>query len=135
VAKLSVFPRLFKMTVFSRWYDEKDAFARRHEFHFRASRRGSIRTVRETLARRGIRYFQHAIYRWHHQWIPEHKIRFNFETEEQAVAVDRAIKVYIRSMRYRGKQWMATKLPPRVIPYGKRNRRTKTRKGKRAKGR
>lgn len=132
---MSVFPRLYRMVVASKGYDANEGFAREHEFYFTASRRGSPHAVRRTLARRGIRYFQQAIYRRHHQWIPLHKIRLNFEQEEQAKAADRAIQVYIRSMRYRGKQTMATKLPPREIPYAKKSRGTKTRKRKRAKGR
>jgi hypothetical protein len=132
---LTVYPRIFRMTAFNKSYDAKEGFARTYEMTFTTSRKGSIKTVRDTLARRGTRYFQQAIYRWHHAWLPSHKIRFGFLEEEQAEAVDRAIKVYIRSTRYRGKQYMATKLPPREISYARKSRRAKTRKGKRGKGR
>lgn len=132
---MSVFPHLYRMIIESRRYDVKEGFARTDEMYLTTSRKGSPRSVRRALARRGIQYFQQSIYRRHHQWIPLHKIRVNFEAEEQAEAVDRAIKVYVRSLRYRGKQHSATALPPRVIPYAKKSRRTKTRKGKRAKGR
>jgi hypothetical protein len=132
---LSVFPHLFRMTTYYKGYDANDAFAREHEFHFTTSRRGSPSTIRRTLARRGVRYFQHSIYRRYHRWIPLHKIRVSFETEEQAKAVDRAIQVYIREIRYHGKQYMASKLPPTEIPYAKKSRRSRTGKRKRAKAR
>jgi transposase-like protein len=123
-------PRLYRMVVASKWYDAEDEFEREHEFYFVTRRKGSIRTVRDTLKRRGIRYFQQAIYRWHHQWIPEHKIRFNYVTEEQAEAVDRAIRIYRRSVRFRGKEYLATRLPATEISYAKKNRRAKARRRK-----
>jgi hypothetical protein len=133
---LSVFPAyVYRMTVFSRRYDAREGFARTHEFYFVTRRRGSRRTVRRTLARKGIPYFQQAVYRWHRQWIPAHKIRVSFETEEQTEAVDRKIRIYPTNARYCGKQYAVTRLPPREIAYARRSRRTKTRKGKCAKGR
>jgi hypothetical protein len=132
---LSVFPHLFRMNIASRWYDAKEAFARTYEMEFTTSRKGSPHSVRRTLARRGIPYFQQEIYRRHRVWIPLRQIRVSYEREELAEANDRAIEVLARSMRYRGKQWAATKLPRKVIPYAKKRRRAKTRKGKRAKGR
>jgi hypothetical protein len=137
---LSVFPRLYRprlyrMLVAAKGYDAEEGFAREQEFYFMASLRGSPRTVRRTLARRGIAYFQTTVYRKFRIWPRRSQIRISFENEEQAEAVDRAIKVYIRSLRYRGKQWMVTKLPPREIPYARKSRRAKTRKRKRAKAR
>jgi hypothetical protein len=132
---VSVFPRLYRMVVANKSYDAKEGFAREYEFYFTTSRRGSPHTVRRTLARRGIQDFQQAIYRWHRRWIPLHKIRVNFETEEEGEKVERAIKVYVRSVRYRGKQYKVTKLPPREIPYARKSRRAKARKRKRAKAR
>jgi hypothetical protein len=127
--------RLYHMTIATAWYDRRVEFQREYEQHFESSRRGSPRRIRRALARRCIPIIQRDIYRTHHVWIPLRRIRVNFEREEQAAAVERFIKVYTRSMRYRGKQWKATALPPKVITYAKKNRRAKTRKRKRAKNR
>jgi uncharacterized protein with PIN domain len=124
-------PLLYRMVVANKSYDAEEGFAREHEMYFTTSRRASPHTVRRTLARRGAQYFQQRIFRLHRQWIPMHRIRISFETEEQAEAVDRAIKVYGRTIRHCGKLHSATALPPREIPYAKRSRRAKTRKGKR----
>jgi hypothetical protein len=123
------------MTVSSKWYDDKEGFARTYELHYTTSRRASPSTVRRTLAHRGIPDFQQTIYRKYHVRIPPGRIRVSFEREELAEAEKRIIAVLGRTVRYHGKQYMATALPPRVIPYGKKNRRAKTRKGKRVKGR
>jgi len=127
--------RLYRMHIATVWYDQRAEFQREYESHFEASRLGSPRRIRRALARRGIAQFQRDIYRTHRVWLPLRKLRVSFEREEQAAAVDRFIKVYTRSMRYRGKNWSATALPPKVITYAKKGRRAKTRKRKRAKNR
>jgi len=132
---MSVFPRLYRMTIATAWYDRRVEFQREYESHFESSRRGPPTRIRRALARRGVAQFQRDIYRTHRVWIPLRRIRVSYEREEQAAAVEKVIKVYTRSMRYRGKQWKATTLPPKVITYAKKNRRAKTRKRKRAKGR
>jgi hypothetical protein len=136
---LSVFPRLYRlyrMTIATSWYDRNAEFQREYEMHFRSPGRGSIRSNRRALARRGMPYFQREIYRRHHVWIPLRRIRVNFETEEQTAAVQRAIEVVTRSMRYRGKHWSATELPTRTISYAKKRRRKrKVAKRTRAKSR
>jgi hypothetical protein len=128
-------PLLYRMVVANKRYDAEEGFAREHEMYFTTSRRASPHTVRRTLARRGAQYFQQRIFRLHGQWIPLHRIRIGFETEEQAEAVDRAIKVYGRTIRHCGKLHSVTALPPREIPYARKSRGAKTGKGKRAKGR
>jgi hypothetical protein len=119
---------LYRMTIAYRTYDEDEGFQRAFERHFKASRRGSPKTVRRTLARRGIPFLQREIYRLHHFWIPLSRIRVNFEKEEVAAAGQNAIEALGRSMRYRGRQWSATPLPPKMIPYAKRKRRGAKRK-------
>jgi hypothetical protein len=135
---MSVFAHLYRMTIASAWYDRFAEFQREYEQHCEASLRGSPRRVRRTLARRGVGQFQRDVYRTHGVWIPLRRIRVSFEREEETDAVDRFIKVYRRSMRYRGKHWSATQLPAKVIPYAKKRRgakRAKARKRKRPKGR
>jgi hypothetical protein len=127
--------RLYHMTIATAWYDRRVEFQREYEQHFKASRRGSPTRIRRALARRGAAQFQRDIYRTHRVWLPLRKLRVSFEREEVAAASQRVIEVYTRSMRYRGKHWSATALPPKVITYAKKNRRAKTRKRKRAKAR
>ena len=111
------------MTIASAWYDARFRCARECEMHFKAVRRGELRSIRRALARRGIRYFQREIYRKHGKWIPRRKIRVSFEREEKASKAQRQVSVNVRSMRYQGKYHRATALPSRVISYGKRKRR------------
>jgi hypothetical protein len=129
---MSVFPRLYRMVVANKSYSPDEGFARTNEFVFTTSRKGSPRTVRRTLARRGIAYFQNSVYRKFGRWVRPSQIRLGFENEEQAEKVDRAIKVYIRSLRHCGRETMVTKWA-REIPYARRSRRAKARKGKRPK--
>jgi hypothetical protein len=135
---MSVFARLYRMTIATSWYDRHAEYQREYEMHFKSPRRGSIRSNRRALARRGIPYFQREIYRRHHVWIPLRRIRVNFENEqiadETAAAGQRAVEVLIRNMRYKGKHWSATALPTRTISYTKKRRRRVAR-NKRAKGR
>jgi hypothetical protein len=124
-AAMTVFPRLYhlyKMTAATVWYDQPAELQREFERHFEVSRRGSLRQVRRTLARKGVPFLQREIYRRHGIWIPRSRIRVNFEKEEVAAAGERAIRAIGNSMRYRGKKWSATPLPVRVIPYVKRKR-------------
>jgi hypothetical protein len=132
---MSIFARLYRMTVAAGWYDPRAGFKREYEMHFKVARRGSPRRVRRELARRAISDFQRQVYRLDGTWVPLRKIRAQYEREEAAAAEQRFIEVYTRVMRRRGKHWSATALPPRVIPYARKSRGAKTRKGKRAKGR
>jgi len=103
-------------------------FAREFEMHFKAVRRGELRSIRRALARRGIPYFQREIYRKHGKWIPKRRIRVSFEREEKAGKAQRDMSVNVRSMRYQGKYRRATALPSRVISYGKKRRKSTKRR-------
>ncbi len=124
--------RLYRMTIASTWYDKRAGAAREFEMHFKVARRGKIRNVRHSLARRGVPYFQRSIYRQFRRWIPKRKIRISFEREEAATAAEGNIAINIRGMRYRGKQWKAMPLPSRVLPYAKKKGKRKSAKRKRA---
>jgi len=120
--------RLYRMTIASNWYDDRMRFAREFEMHFKAVRRGELRSIRRALARKGVQYFQRAVYRKHGKWIPKRKIRVSFEREEKARKAQRDMSVDGRTMRYLGKHHRATALPSRVISYGKKRRRSAKRK-------
>lgn len=133
---MSVYARLYRMTVAAAWYDRRAGYKREYEMHFKVARRGSPRRVRRALARRAISDFQREVYRRQGTWVPLRKIRAQSEREEAAAADQRIIEVYTRSMRYRGKHWSATQLPTRTISYTKKRRRKrKVAKRKRAKSR
>jgi hypothetical protein len=117
------------MTMATRKYDEDAGFQREFEIHLKVARRGSPRTVRRTLARLGIPYFQRRIGRLYpHIRIPPSGIKVSFEREEVAAAGQRAIEALGRQMRYHGRQWSATPLPPEMIPYTVKKRRAAKRK-------
>jgi len=120
--------RLYRMTIASNWYDDRAKFAREFEMHFKAVRQGELRNIRRALARKGVQYFQRAVYRKHGKWIPKRKIRVSFEREEKARKARRDMSVNVRSMRYQGKYHRATALPSRVISYGKKRRKSAKRK-------
>jgi hypothetical protein len=117
------------MTIASTWYDKTAGAQREYEMHFEVVRSGKIRNVTWTLRRRGIPYFQQAIYRTFGKWIPKRRLKGKFEliepTKERS---QRAIAVTIRGMQYRGKKWKATKLPPRMLPYAKKKHKRKSTK-------
>jgi hypothetical protein len=113
----------------NRTYDEDAGFQREFEIHLKVARRGSIKTVRQTLARLGRPYFQRRIRRLYpHIRIPLSRIRVSYESEEVAAAGQRAIEALGRQMRYHGRQWSATPLPPEMIPYTVKKRRAAKRK-------
>jgi len=120
--------RLYRMTIASNWYDDRMGFAREFEMHFKAVRRGELRSIRRALARRGVPSFQREVYRKHGKWIPKRKIRVSFEREEKARKARHDMSVDGRTMRYLGKHHRATALPSRVISYGKKRRRSAKRK-------
>jgi hypothetical protein len=113
------------MTVASKWYDEPSRFAREYEMHFKVARRGKITNVRRHLAKRGIRYFQQAIYRRFRRWIPKRQIRGRFEREEAADRSESVMTIEMRGMQYRGREWKPSRFPTRVLSYAKRRRRRK----------
>jgi hypothetical protein len=115
--------RTYRMSIASTWYDRKAGGAKEYELHFRVSRRGKIRTVRRTLARRGVPYFQRMIYRQIERWIPLERIRVRFEREKRATRSDTRIQIDGRSMLYWGKRWEAYPLGERELNYARRRRR------------
>jgi hypothetical protein len=119
------------MTIASAWYDNRAEVQREFEMHFKVARRGSIRNVRRTLARRGVPYFQQSIYRKYRKWVRRGKIRVSFEREEPAAKVQRDIIITTRGMQYRGREWKPTALPTRVLSYAKKKRKRKSSKRKR----
>jgi len=118
----------FLMTIACMSYDDHAGFAREFEMHFSAARRGSVRSIRGRLARRGIPIIQREIYRRHHVWIPKRKLKVRFERETSAKRVQPDITIETRSMRFRGKHWTATALPSKVVSYSKRRRRVAKKK-------
>jgi len=129
------YPLTHRMTIATKWYDDRSRCAREYEGHFKVSRYGKIRSVRRRLARRGAPYFQQLIYRRFSKWIPKRQLRINFEREEVAAEAERDITIQLRGMQYRGREWLATPFPSKVLSYAKRKRRKrKSAKGKRAKG-
>jgi len=113
------------MTIATTWYDKRAGAAHEYEMHFEVARKGKTRNIHRALRRRGIPYFQRTIYRLFGRWIPRRKIRGRFEREEPATQVQRSIAIQVRSMRYRGREWKATRLPSRVLRYAKRKRKRK----------
>jgi hypothetical protein len=124
--------RIYRMTIASAWYDNRAEVQREFEMHFKVARRGQIRTVRRTLARRGIPYFQQSIYRKFGRWIPRRRIRGRNEGEEPGLLVERDIFITGRSMTYRGRDRRATRLPVRVLSYAKRKQKRRSPQRKRA---
>jgi hypothetical protein len=110
------------MTIATAWYDARAKRVREYEMHFKVARRGRIRNVRRQLARRGVPYFQKAIYDLYRRWIPKRKIRISFEREEPAPKVERTIAIEARRMEGVGKRWKAYPLPSRKLSYAKRRR-------------
>lgn len=112
--------RSYRMTIASTWYDTRTRRVREYEMHFKIARPGRIRNVRRQLARRGVPYFQRAIYRLYRRWIPRGKIRVSFEREEPATKAERTITVEARRMEGVGKRWKAHRVPSRILSYVKR---------------
>jgi len=107
------------MTISSHWYDKLEECAREIEAHFKTARSGKIRNVRRYLAKRGVEFFQKHVYEKTGKLIPKGKIRVAFEREEPAKKAEKKIRIEIRRMRYRGREWKATALASKVIPYAK----------------
>ncbi|MGB6680716.1 MAG: hypothetical protein WBF08_05245 [Candidatus Bathyarchaeia archaeon] len=115
--------RLYRMTVASAWYDQKEKNKKEYELHFKIARHGKIRTVRKRLKQRGVKYFQSRVYREFKKWIPRRKVKARFEREEPALKSQPRITVVVRGMEYKGKRWNAFSLPDRILNYAKRRRR------------
>jgi hypothetical protein len=118
--------RTYRMTIATKWYDDRSRCAREHEGHFKVSRCGKIRTVRRHLAKRVAPYFQQLIYRRFRKWIPKRQLRINFEREELATEAERNMTIQLRGMQYRGREWKATPFPLKVLSYAKRRRKRKS---------
>lgn len=118
-------PHLYRLTVFSKWYDEPSRCAREYEMHFKAVRAGKVQTVRRHMAKRGVTHFQQAIYRRFRRWIPKRQIRGRFEREEVAEKSEPVMTIETRSMQYRGRDWKAFPFPSRVLSYAKKRRKRK----------
>jgi len=114
--------RKYRMTVATSWYDATDRGAKSYELHYSVARRGKIRTVRRTLSKRGLQYFQTSMYRRLRKWTPRGKIKVSFERELPAVRSERRIQIEGRSMLYRGKRWWAYPLPHRDLSYARKKR-------------
>ena len=132
---MSIYARLYRMTVATSWYDRHAGFKREYEGHYKVARCGSPGRVRRQLARRAMSEFQRQVYRLDGTWVPLRKIRAQPEREEAAAAEQRFIEVYTRVMRYRGRHWSATELPTRTISFTKRRRKRRVAKRKRAQSR
>lgn len=129
------YARTYRMTIATKWYDDRSKCEREYEAHSKISRHGEIRTVRWHLAKRVAPYFQQLIYRRFRKWIKKRYLRINFEREEVAAEAERNITTQLRGMQYRGREWKATPFPSKVLGYAKRRRRKrKSSKGKRAEG-
>jgi hypothetical protein len=132
---MSIYARLYRMTVATSWYDRHAGFKREYEGHYKVARCGSPGRVRRQLARRAQLDFQRNLYRRQGVWIPLHRIRAQPEREELAAAAEKIVTVYTRSMRYRGRHWSASELPNRTISFTRRRRKRKVAKRKRAQSR
>jgi len=115
--------RTYQMTIASTWYDKTNRVQREYEAHFKVARRGRIRTIRRRLAKRGAPYFQRLVYRRFRRWIPKRGLRISFEREELAARAQREIGIELRGMQYRGRKWIATPFPSKVLSYAKKKRR------------
>ena len=111
--------RTFRMTIATKWYDEREECVQEYEIHFKTARLGKIRNVRRYLAKRGVEFFQKHVYEKTGKLIPKGKIRIAFEKEEPARKAEKRIKIEMRKMRYRGRKWKADRLPSKTIPYTK----------------
>jgi hypothetical protein len=118
--------RAYRMTIASTWYDKAARAQREYEAHFSVARRGRIRAIRRRLAKRGRPYFQRLIYRRFRKWIPKNRLRISFEREEAATKVQRNIGIELRAMQYRGRQWIATPFPSKVLRYAKKRRKRRS---------
>jgi hypothetical protein len=115
--------RVYRMAVFTSWYDKTASGAREYELHFIAVRHGSIRTIRRALAKRGVPYLQGLLYRRLKKWIPKRKVKVRFEREQPALRSESKISVEGRSMLFRGKRWRAYPLGRWDLNYAKKKRR------------
>jgi hypothetical protein len=116
-------PRTYRMTVFSTWYDSVEEELVSYEMHYKITRRGRIRSIREQLRRRGMEHFQRSVYRLTKKWLPRRKVKAYFEREEPAKKSQRDINVEVLRMRRKDRRWKATKLPSRVIRLFRRRKR------------
>ena len=132
--------RLYKMTICSAytWYDKAEEGARSFDLHFTVARRGKTRTVRRTLAKRGIPYAQQLIYRKMKKWIPRRGLKVKFEREQPALRGESKIRIIGQSMIFRGRRWSAKTIGEWKLSYTKKKRpskRRKTKRGSRPRGR
>ena len=111
--------RVFRMSIATKWYDERVACVQEYEMHFKTSRRGKIGNVRKYLAKRGVEFFQEHVYKETGQLIEKGAIRVAFEREEPTSKAERDIRIEMRRMQYRGREWKADALPSKTIPYEK----------------
>jgi hypothetical protein len=110
------------MTVSNTWYDKEAGGAKEYELHFTVARRGSIKTVRRRLARRGVPYFQNYVYGRVKKWIPRKNVKVRFEREEPAAKSEGKISIEGRNMLFRGRRWWAYPLGKLQLSYAKRRR-------------
>ncbi len=110
------------MTVASISYDASRHAAVEHEMHFRAARKGNITTVRRQLAKRGVEYFQHYVYRKQKRWPRKRKIKIGFERERPATKTEPLIMIDVRAMEFRGRHWKAHPAPSRRLSYVRKRR-------------
>jgi len=122
-AKVTMSARVYRMTIFTTWYDKMASGAREYELHFMIARRGRIRTVRRTLMERGVPYFQGLLYRRLKKWIPKRKVKVRFEREQPALRSESKIRLEGRSMLFRGKRWWAYPFGRWELDYARKKRR------------
>jgi len=116
------------MTVSSTWYDKQQQRVQEQEMYFTAVRSGNIETVRRTLAKRGISYFQQRVYRETKRWIPERRIKARFERERPADKAEALITIEPLKLERIERRWKASRMKPTVISYAKRKRRRRIRR-------
>jgi len=110
------------MTIGTRWYDETAGKARLYEGHFKAARQGSVHTVRQNLANKGVPFFQRMILKRYGKWIPKSKIRIGFEREQPVAKASPEVDVQFRDMEFRGKRYTAYPRPSSIMRYVRRRR-------------
>lgn len=131
--------RTYRMTIgtTTRSYDKDSRGAASYEVHFRVSRRGEIRKIRQILANRGIEYFERYMHRHLGSYVPLRSIRVRFEREQPALKATKEVQAEGRYLFFRGRRWSATPLGKGRFVYARKRKARRRRKkiGKRRKHR
>lgn len=119
-------PRVYRLTIFTAWYDAETKDVIGYEVHYKIPRKGKIKAVRRHLAKRGIKNFQVYVYRQTGKWIPKKKVRIGFERETYAPkgkGIINIIPMKLTNYDKSDRLWKtATELPTRRLYYAVKRR-------------